>query len=155
MTPKAKGNVLVAIQFLLLGLLILLPKSEDWSISSEIEMLANLFTALAFIIFLISAVNLGRSLTANPVPLEKAKLKTKGIYAFVRHPIYLGIILLVIGRAPVAESWFVLVSGVLLVILISIKARFEDQLLLDHYPEYSEYASRVGRLLPGVGRIKR
>lgn len=153
MTNKTKGNLLVAIQFLLLAVLLFLPKGSNWFISSELGLFANLITFLAVSIFLVSAINLGRSLTANPVPLAEAKLKTKGMYAIVRHPIYLGIILLVIGRVPVAESWLVLIAGALLIALISIKARFEDQLLLAHYPQYALYASKVGRIVPLVGKI--
>lgn len=154
MSSKSKGNVLVAIQFLLLGLLVLLPEGSNWSTHQLLMPVANLLTLLAFLILLISAINLGKSLTANPVPLEKAVLKTSGLYSIVRHPIYLAIILLAIGRSVVSESYAVVLVGLLLVILISIKARFEDQLLLDHYQGYAEYAFRVGRLFPGIGRIR-
>jgi len=34
------------------------------------------------------------------------------------------------------------------------KSRFEERMLADQYPDYSAYAARVGRLVPGVGRIR-
>jgi protein-S-isoprenylcysteine O-methyltransferase Ste14 len=154
MTSKAKGNLLVGIQFLLLGFLILLPEASDWETPLVIIPVANGMTLLAFTILLISAINLGRSLTANPVPLEKAQLKTAGMYSIVRHPIYLAIVLLAVGRVAISESFLVLLIGALLVVLISIKARFEDQLLMKHYADYAAYAAKVGRMIPGVGRIR-
>jgi protein-S-isoprenylcysteine O-methyltransferase Ste14 len=81
-------------------------------------------------------------------------IDSTGMYSLVRHPIYLAIVLLAIGRVAIAESFLVLLVGVLLVVLISIKARFEDQLLLKHYEGYAAYASKVGRMIPGVGRIR-
>jgi protein-S-isoprenylcysteine O-methyltransferase Ste14 len=154
MSSKAKGNLLVGLQFLLLGFLILLPEGNSWETPLVIIPVANTMTLLAFIILLVSAINLGRSLTANPVPLEKAQLKTTGMYSLVRHPIYLAIVLLAIGRVAISESFLVLLVGVLLVVLISIKARFEDHLLLKHYEGYAAYAAKVGRMIPGIGRIR-
>jgi protein-S-isoprenylcysteine O-methyltransferase Ste14 len=154
MNSKAQGNLLVGLQFLLLGFLVLLPEGEHWETALVFTFIANGMTVLALFILLVSAINLGRSLTANPVPLDKAELKTTGMYSLVRHPIYSAIVLLAIGRSVTSESFLVLVVGVLLVVLISIKARFEDRLLLKHYEGYATYAAKVGRMIPGIGRIR-
>jgi protein-S-isoprenylcysteine O-methyltransferase Ste14 len=153
MTSKRKGQLLVGLQFLLLGFLILLPEGGNWETPAFFIVMANVLTLLSFIILLVSAINLGKSLTANPVPLDKARLKTTGMYSLVRHPIYSAIVLLAIGRSVSSESFSVLVVAVLLVFLISIKARFEDRLLLKHYEGYAAYAAKVGRMVPGIGRI--
>jgi len=41
-----------------------------------------------------------------------------------------------------------------LVVLLNFKARFEERLLLAKFPEYAAYAAKVGRLFPGVGKLK-
>ena len=45
--------------------------------------------------------------------------------------------------------WIALVS------LLAGKARWEERMLLDEHPDYAEYAARVGRFLPGIGRLRR
>ena len=55
--------------------------------------------------------------------------------------------------ANVATDVIVLVYEALIT-LLSVKARFEESLLLAKYEGYKQYASRVGRMLPGIGRIR-
>lgn len=155
MKPKAKGNLLVAIQFLLLGLLFLLPNQNSWQLPAGVEAALNILSLIAFALLIISGLNLGKSLTANPVPLDTAQLKTKGLYALVRHPIYAAVILLAAARVIQSGSWVHLGIAVALVVLLSVKARFEEAMLLERYSGYAEYAEKVGRMIPLVGRIKR
>lgn len=71
----------------------------------------------------------------------------------VRHPIYLGLIVLAIVRASTSGNAATVVTAVALIGLLAWKTRWEEQRLLEHFPGYAEYARRVGRLLPGIGRI--
>jgi protein-S-isoprenylcysteine O-methyltransferase Ste14 len=154
MTNKSKGNIFVAIQFALLGLLFLVPGRSDWSVSQPVSIAMLLISILAGAILLVSAINLGKSLTANPVPLEIATLKTKGFYAIVRHPIYFAVLLLALSAAVQSKSWLHVFFAIALFVLLEFKARFEEKLLLEHYADYASYAARVGRLIPFVGRIR-
>jgi len=154
MTNKNRGNVLVVLQFGLLAALGFAPALPLWQ-SSLLERQLSLFLAIAGVsILALGAINLGKSLTANPVPLEKAVLKTSGVYALVRHPIYLGLLLL--GAAIVLQSgsWLHILLYACLIALLSIKARFEEKLLLEKYADYKDYAARVGRMLPIIGRLR-
>jgi protein-S-isoprenylcysteine O-methyltransferase Ste14 len=58
-----------------------------------------------------------------------------------------------VGLTISSQSLMTLIACLLLVILFMIKARFEEKLLLATYPEYSAYAARVGRFIPGVGKL--
>jgi len=41
----------------------------------------------------------------------------------------------------------------LLVMLLNVKARAEERLLLERYENYRDYARSVGRFIPGLGKI--
>ncbi len=93
--------------------------------------------------------HLGRN-WGMPMSLRKGhELVTSGPYAFVRHPIYTGILLAVLGTAIVRWSpW----STVVLVILFAYfiyAARFEERSMATQFPnEYPDYMSRTKMLLP-------
>jgi protein-S-isoprenylcysteine O-methyltransferase Ste14 len=154
MTDKNRGNLLVGIQFLLLALLGFAPNQELWATGLLERQLSMLIGVIAIAILVIAGINLGKSLTANPVPLEQATLKTNGLYAVVRHPIYLGLLLLGASIVLQSGSWLHVLVYAALITLLSVKARFEESLLLAKYEDYKQYASRVGRMLPGIGRIR-
>lgn len=153
MSDKKLGNVLVVIQFVLLGLILFFPKGNSWQVSSETGMIALALTLGGLMIAVFAIFRLGSSLTANPVPKEDSSLVTTGLYSRIRHPIYTGLLVMCIGLTISSRSFIVIAFCVALWILFMIKARFEDKLLLAHYPEFAEYASKTGRFIPFVGKI--
>jgi len=94
-----------------------------------------------------------RALTPNPIPRIDGHLETKGLYALVRHPIYSAVLLAMLGVVVWGAGVWHLVFYGLLLALLGVKARAEERLLLERYPEYAEYGSRVGRFVPGVGKF--
>ncbi|HEU5362350.1 MAG TPA: isoprenylcysteine carboxylmethyltransferase family protein [Gaiellaceae bacterium] len=96
-----------------------------------------------------SARRLGRSLTPFPAPVPGATLRTEGVYALVRHPMYLGGILVAAGWSALFES---VVGGILTVALaafFALKSRHEEARLEAAYPAYADYRRRTRwRLLP-------
>jgi protein-S-isoprenylcysteine O-methyltransferase Ste14 len=88
----------------------------------------------------------------GPSPDTEKKLVDRGIYAYVRHPMYLAAILLLLGAAIWRGSLLALGYVVLATVFVYLKARYEERLLLQTYPEYSDYMSRTGRLLPWLGK---
>jgi protein-S-isoprenylcysteine O-methyltransferase Ste14 len=154
MKDKTKGNLMVTGQFILLAELMFVPGRSDWAVGGALHLVAQVVLGAGIFVTAVAIVGLGRSLTANPVPLERATLKTTGLYAVVRHPIYLGLILIGVGLTVGSGSVFQVPALLGLVALLHFKARFEERLLFAKYPDYAEYASKVGRLVPGVGRIR-
>lgn len=154
MSDKAKGNVLVTIQFVLLAVIVFLPRGASWSVPLAVTVLALIAVAVGLLTAVAALITLGKSLSANPVPVKTGELKTSGVYALVRHPVYSGIMIGVIGYAVLSGSWFVAAAVVALGGLFAIKARFEETLLVAKYPKYVDYARRVGRFFPGVGRVR-
>lgn len=154
MSNKARGNILVIIQFALLAVIFFAPRTQVWRLPMWASVTVSGLFVAGVIIAVLGVVGLGASLTANPVPREKATLKTRGLFALVRHPIYSGILLASLSFALRYGSLWSAVGAIVLVVLFAIKARFEERMLLDTYPAYAEYAARVGRFIPWVGRLK-
>jgi len=146
MTDKTKGNVLVAIQFILIASILLMASDEvnvPWIYIGGVLLIAP-----GIIILVISFKNLGRSLTANPVPLEAGKLIETGIYKYVRHPIYTGLLLAMLGSVVQSMAIVKLFVWLALFTLLTYKAKFEESLLIKKYPGYVEYMKRTGRFVP-------
>lgn len=148
MTDRTRGNLLVTIQLVLLALLGFVPGGTLWPVDGFIGLAGWTLVGLGVVALGVSFVNLGSALTAHPIPLEKASLKTTGLYAVVRHPIYLGLLVLALGLVVLAASPWHIAFFVALSVVLHVKAGFEERLLREVYPEYEAYARRVGRLIP-------
>jgi protein-S-isoprenylcysteine O-methyltransferase Ste14 len=74
-----------------------------------------------------------------------------GPYAFVRHPMYSGIMLFFVGVPLLLGSWWGVAIAPAFAVLFAIRARIEERELVRGLPGYADYAARVRyRLLPGV-----
>ncbi len=74
-----------------------------------------------------------------------------GPYHFIRHPMYLGIIILFLCLGPALGSLYALIPGVLIDVLYLIRTAKEDQMLQKELAGYQDYAEKVRyRLLPGI-----
>jgi len=89
-----------------------------------------------------------RALASGHVQKDKL-LTTSGPYAYTRNPLYLGSLLLALGFAIAACSWWIVALMVL--IFAAIYAPIitaEERYLRRTFPEYGEYARRVPRIFP-------
>jgi protein-S-isoprenylcysteine O-methyltransferase Ste14 len=87
---------------------------------------------------------LGSSFTPFPRPREHAGLRRDGIYRLVRHPIYGGVVLFVLGWS-LCHSPLALVPTALLAGVFELKSRREEVWLTERYPEYADYRAATGR----------
>jgi protein-S-isoprenylcysteine O-methyltransferase Ste14 len=94
-------------------------------------------------------------LTASPIPRKNAGLVTGGIYGVVRNPIYTGLLLAGLGLVVFGASLWHIVTWLALLALLAGKARWEERMLRARHPDFDAYAARVGRFVPGVGRLRR
>lgn len=76
---------------------------------------------------------------------------TGGPYRVVRHPGYVGSILAYLGTSVLLGSFWAILLGVLMAVLMVVRTALEDRTLQAELPGYKEYTQRVRyRLLPGV-----
>ena len=77
------------------------------------------------------------------------RLVSFGLYRFVRHPIYTGDLLLLLGLELALNSWLVAGAGVLAAFVIH-QAMREERILTASLPGYDAYTKRTWRFIPFV-----
>ncbi|MGH9901062.1 MAG: methyltransferase family protein [Pyrinomonadaceae bacterium] len=73
----------------------------------------------------------------------------RGLYAYVRHPIYVGDLLLLLGLQLSLNSWLVLMVGLLAPVVLW-KAVREEEMLAMSLPGYDAYRAHTKRFIPFV-----
>jgi len=93
--------------------------------------------------------HLGQFWSARVMLKEGHELIQSGPYARVRHPIYSGIFLAMLGTALFVGQWRALLGAAVFFAGHSLKARQEESLLAGQFgAAYEEYRERTGSLLP-------
>jgi protein-S-isoprenylcysteine O-methyltransferase Ste14 len=94
-------------------------------------------------------LRLGRWFTGTLGVKVGHELVSDGPYAITRHPMYTGMLTMVLGAALVWDNVPTLVLAALLVVPFVLQVRYEEPLLEAHFGEaYRDYRRRVPRLLP-------
>jgi len=145
---RTTGWSLVAVQVVLLVALVLTPDGTAWPTPAWLLGLSWVLSGAGVVWMLWAAVRLGDRLTPTPVPRDGGALRTDGPYAYVRHPIYTGVLLIVIGIVLRTASWAALLLGVVTVAFFHAKAAFEERLLAQRYAGYASYAASTPRFTP-------
>ena len=142
-----KGAVLVflALQTLFLDLF---PLSDQ---PTSLRMIGTAIYAVGLATAMTGRLQLGK----NWVDLEdyqflpEQSLVTNGLYRYIRHPIYTGDILLLVGLELALNSWLVLAVSLPLLIVIR-QALAEEALLSQAFHDYDVYCKRTKRFIPFV-----
>jgi protein-S-isoprenylcysteine O-methyltransferase Ste14 len=151
---RAFAFLLVLGQVLLLVALLILPHGSVWPVNGFVLATSITLGVVGIALAVQGSTTLGPAMTASPIPRENVPLSTHGVYGIMRNPIYTGLMAAGLGLVLVGSSLLHIVAWLALVGLLSGKARWEERMLVDEHPAYSEYAARVGRFLPGLGRIR-
>ncbi|MBF6621004.1 MAG: isoprenylcysteine carboxylmethyltransferase family protein [Patulibacter sp.] len=87
----------------------------------------------------------------------RTDLVTHGVFGLVRNPIFSGMVVCAAGLALLAPNLLSLAGLLVLVLAIQLQVRRAEEPFLRRTlgAPYVDYASRVGRFVPGVGRLAR
>jgi protein-S-isoprenylcysteine O-methyltransferase Ste14 len=111
--------------------------------------LALLVAGLAFAVW--ARVHLGRNWSGSVTVKEGHELIRSGPYAYVRHPIYTGLITAVLGTAIISGTLRAALGLVIITVSLLRKLRTEEAFMRDTFPgEYQRYCAQVPALLPFI-----
>jgi protein-S-isoprenylcysteine O-methyltransferase Ste14 len=116
----------------------------------------NLFGGLLFIsgmfIRWVAVHTLGSSFTVQVAVKTDQKLKTDGVYRFIRHPSYTGLLMYNIGLGFLQHNWIsIMILFLLPFIAVINRIVFEEKVLLNHFnSDYANYSRVTKKLIPGI-----
>jgi protein-S-isoprenylcysteine O-methyltransferase Ste14 len=126
------------------------------SISKSLDVILGIIAIVSAIISVVTVMTavktLGKEWSITARVVAGHKLATEGPYRFVRHPIYTGMLGMLIGTGIAVSYWpSVLVAMALFLIGTSIRIRIEERLLRETFgSEFETYARSVPALVPGL-----
>jgi len=112
--------------------------------------IALLWGGVAFAIW--ARYHIGEYWSARVAVKEDHRVIDSGPYAHVRHPIYSGILLGLIGTALAVGNWRAVIVFIVILIVLILKALAEEKYLTEQLGSaYVEYKKRTGMLSPPIG----
>jgi protein-S-isoprenylcysteine O-methyltransferase Ste14 len=110
----------------------------------------GLLLVIAGLLFAVWArMQLGRNWSGTVTVKEDHELIRSGPYAIVRHPIYTGLLLAILGTAIVFGEWRGLFAFCFLTVAFLLKLRREERFMAESFPDtYPRYRAQVPALIP-------
>ncbi len=141
-----KSKILVALQFFIIFLMILPLGTPVKHLYLGLAVLA-----LGLVIGLLAVKEHKRgNFNIRPDIKENCELVTSGIYAYIRHPMYLSVLLSMFGVTLIYFTYYEFTLFMMLLITLLVKLFYEEKLWKCHNPAYIEYRKRTKRLIPFV-----
>lgn len=124
--------------------------------SRALHLIGALLLASATVGALLAQLSMGDSWRVGVDEREETRLVTTALFARVRNPIFSFMGLSLLGLVLRLPNAVALASALLAVVGIQLQVRIveEPYLTRTHGAAYRDHAARVGRFLPGVGRIE-
>lgn len=109
---------------------------------------------IAVLIFWRAHADLGRNWSPTLEIAERQTLVTRGIYQYIRHPMYASQWVWSAGQMLLLQNWIAGPLGLLgFLPMYFLRVPREEQMMLEHFgDEYRDYMARTGRIFPRLGR---
>ena len=151
------GGVLRFFFYFFIALFIYLQYSVDflsiklWPNTLTTKIIADVVTFAGLLIMLWARRSLDKNWSANIVLKENHELIKSGPYAYVRHPIYTGLSLMVLGVVLYVNTLAFTIFFIIFFFGAYYKAKKEEKLLISHFKDnYIEYKKKTKILIPFI-----
>jgi protein-S-isoprenylcysteine O-methyltransferase Ste14 len=123
-----------------------------WRVTPAVAITGAAVNLAGLVIALWARFILGRNWSGAVVLKEQHELIDRGPYAFVRHPIYTGLLFMLLGNVLFLGTRAAVVLFAVMIGGLLVKASREERLLTTHFPDaYPGYRTRVrARIIPFV-----
>lgn len=152
--PDYRGNMAIYLVWVPIFFVLIGAPYEHYILQQE----QNYFwIVLGTLLVLIAAVLRGKGLSDMTLNFfvfkdkqAKVQLITEGIYQYLRHPLYLANIFLMLGCAIFWFSKMALIITVIGIIGIVINIYFEEQELQQAFADFEDYKLKTAKLIPKI-----
>ena len=136
--------------------------SADWisaNVHAPLFSDAHWISAVSLVLIVIglairwtAIATLGRAFSANVAIRNSQQLKQTGLYRFVRHPSYTGLLLVLLAVGVRSHNWVTLLIVVTpFLAALTYRIHLEETMLRRAFgEEYLAYSRRTPRLVPGI-----
>ncbi len=116
-----------------------------------IRLTGLILTFIGFTFMNWSVISLGKQFSVDVTIQENHKLVTGGLYKYIRHPRYLGIIIFFTGIPIIFLSWLVFPLWLALAIVLQWRIGYEEKLMHREFKkDWEEYKKRTFALIPFI-----
>lgn len=125
---------------------------NNWHFNFSTKAAGIVVAVIGFMIRWTAIVQLGKMFTVDVSISTAHILKTNGLYKVVRHPSYLGLIVIIGGIALCMNNILSLIIIVIPIFLaINYRIRVEEKALINEFgDQYLQYKNHVSRIIPGI-----
>lgn len=128
------------------------PSSFSWArlpLPEEFRWTGLAVGAVAFCWLVWMLRSLGKNLTDTVVTRKDASLVTNGPYRFIRHPMYVGVLMIALAVSLTALNWLFLLMGGAVFMMMCFRLPIEERNLIARFgDEYRRYMQTTGRFFP-------
>jgi protein-S-isoprenylcysteine O-methyltransferase Ste14 len=147
-------KIIITFAFLSMGAMIVVSALDfrfGWSsVPAAVSVIGDVMVAVGLLIAMITTIQNGYA-AANINVESDQKVVSTGFYALVRHPMYFGNVVLMVGIPLALGSYWGLLFVILGLVVLAVRILDEEKVLAQQLTGYTDYVQRVHyRLVPGV-----